>query len=107
MTPIHRLRVLKLAKRNVREVAKPIRATRNFGDLHNQMARAAISVVSNIAEAAGATTDPGRKRRMADARGSNYELQVQLELLVVEDHPLADRVDHVGRMLTRLIQRLE
>jgi len=39
--------------------------------------------------------------------GSNYELQVQLELLVDEDHPLADRVDHVGRMLTRLIQRLE
>ena len=107
MTPIHKLRVLELAKANVREVAKLIRTTRNFGDLHNQMARAAISVVSNIAEAAGATTDPGRRRRMADARGSNCELQVQLELLLDEDHPLIERVDHVGRMLTRFIQRLE
>lgn len=84
-----------------------VNADRNFANLHNQMARAAISVVSNIAEGAGATTDPGRERRMADARGSNRELQVQLELLVDEDHPLTDRVDHVGRMLTRLIQRLE
>ena len=53
-----RWRVLDTAIHNVRLVRALIDSTTNFGDLHNQMARSAISVASNIAEAAGSTSLP-------------------------------------------------
>jgi len=103
-----RLRVLELALANARAVKRLIARLPNYGDLHHQLARASISVVSNIAEGDGQRGDAARRRYFALARGSNRELQWQLKLLTDDDgHPLHRTVDRLGRMLTRLVQALE
>jgi four helix bundle protein len=50
-----------------------------FG-LTSQMRRSAVSVPSNIAEGHGRLTDKGFLVFLAQARGSLYELQTQVEL---------------------------
>jgi len=103
-----RLRVLDLALENARVIKALIRQLPNYGDLHQQLARASISVVSNIAEGDGQRGDAARRRYFALARGSNREVQWQLKLLVDDDgHRVHRGVDRVGRMLTRLLAALE
>ena len=50
------LRVFKEARQNIRDIAAICERNKGFGDLHNQLKRASISVVSNIAEGAGSGT---------------------------------------------------
>lgn len=50
-----------------------------FG-LQSQMRRAAVSVPSNIAEGHGRLNDGHLRQFLANARGSVFELQTQLEL---------------------------
>ena len=98
-------RVLLLARENTRVIHHLLTVYPNFGDLHNQIARAAISVPSNIAEGLGSGTSRMKRRGLFIARGSNNELAVQMDLLVTDtDHPIFDQIDHVGRMLTKLIR---
>ena len=78
-----------------------------------QLKRAAVSIPSNIAEGAR------RRRRLPFlfhlevALGSQAEVEVQLELAVqlgfvgqAECDPVIKRAESVGRMLTRLVDRL-
>ena len=107
MSDSTKYRVQALAIANVQQLRGLLRDTHNFGDLHNQASRAALSVMSNIAEGLAAHTPGGLRRGLAIARGSNAELAVQLQILIDDpDHPLHDAVDHVGRMLTKFIGRL-
>ena len=53
MTQLTNLRVFNEARNNIRACAKLCERTRGFGDLNNQAKRAAVSVVSNIAEGLG------------------------------------------------------
>ena len=48
----------------------------------DQLVRAAISVPSNIAEGQGRSTTRDRRHYLVQARGSLYELESQLEILV-------------------------
>lgn len=84
-----------------------------FG-LSDQMRRAAVSVVSNIAEGHGRNSIKEFIHFLSIARGSTSELETQvilcieLNLVNNEDvYHLFDSIDKVGRMITSLISSLE
>jgi four helix bundle protein len=83
-----------------------------FG-LAAQMRRAAVSIPSNIAEGNGRMHRGDYLHHLSIARGSLMELQTLLDasrcLAYLSEerlNPALELVDHVGRMLTRLIARL-
>jgi four helix bundle protein len=67
--------------RLVYELTESLPRDERFG-LTAQMRRAAVSVASNIAEAAGRASDPDSARLLSIAAGSASELQYQLELVI-------------------------
>jgi four helix bundle protein len=84
-----------------------------FG-LTSQMRRAAVSVPSNIAEGHGRLSDGNMRVFLAQARGSLFELETQielasgLELLSPEAAKrLIERCHEIGRMLNGLLAVLE
>ncbi|MGZ5443960.1 MAG: four helix bundle protein [Thermoanaerobaculia bacterium] len=86
-------------------------ARRRFA-IADQLVRAAISVPSNIAEGQGRSTTRDRRHYLVQARGSLYELETQLEI-VVRAH-LAKDVTGVRTLtaqisagLTKMIDHLE
>jgi len=110
MARYHSLTIYQLAQQNLRDIAELTSSLRGFGDLGNQMRRAAISAVSNICEGSSS----GRKqfiRFLSIARASANELQGQLDIaadlkLLDRTHPIHDRCDHLGRAISKLIQYL-
>ena len=111
MAGFHNLIIYQLARHNLRDVAAITASTQGFGDLTNQMRRAAISVVSNICEGSGHDSSKQLIRFLITARASNLELQAQLTILadlghIPHDHPIHDRCDHAGRSISKLIRRL-
>jgi four helix bundle protein len=60
--------------------ATDVMPTKEQFGMTSQMRRAAVSVPSNIAEGHGRTTDRGFVVFLAQARGSLYELQTQIQL---------------------------
>ena len=112
MTHFTELRVFKEARINIQDIAVICESSRGFGDIHNQMKRAAVSVVSNIAEGAGSGTQKQNVRFLGIARGSNHELLAQAlilsDLKIIEaDAAIIGRINYVGKMLTKLIQCLK
>jgi four helix bundle protein len=77
--------------------------------LASQMQRAAVSVVSNIAEGAGRFSDREFKHFLSQARGSLFELETQI-LIAEERQYLTDtltrdllrRTEEISRMLSGL-----
>ena len=111
MARYHDLVVYDLARANLRDVAAVTTSASGFGDLVNQMRRAAVSAVSNICEGASSGSDRTFCRYLSTARNSVNELQAQLDILadlgqVSAGHPVHDRCDHLGRSITRLIHKL-
>jgi four helix bundle protein len=93
-------------------------ATRGFprGNhiLASQLSRAAMSIAPNIAEGNGRATKADRYNFFTIARGSVQECVPLLEiavrggLLSVEDYRrLSGELEHIARMLSGLINRLE
>jgi len=81
--------------------------------LTNQLRRASVSVASNIAEGYGRSTRGEYVLFLGHARGSNCELQTQLEIASrlgmgpAEECQTADHLaQEVGRMLVVLMRRL-
>ena len=109
MTQLTDLRVFNEARENIRYIAKLCDKTRGFGDLNNQIKRAAISVVSNIAEGIGSSSKPQQTKFLKIARASNHELHAQV-LIICDLYPnnnltdLIENIIYTGKMLTRLIQ---
>ena len=95
--------------RSVRECAGK---AGGFGDLTNQLERAAISVASNIAEGAGSGSDRRFAYFLRIARGSVNEVEAQLLLLtdigkLPQQHPAIAAANLLGRRLTCFINRLD
>jgi four helix bundle protein len=94
------------------------RATRRYPreemfGLAQQMRRAAISILSNIAEGQGRWTRPDYHRFLVNARGSALELEVQivisedLEFLKPDDSArMLEGVAEVARMLNGLLRHV-
>lgn len=112
MHNITELRVFQQARHNLQQINQLCKGTKRYGDIQNQIERAAISVVSNIAEGAGSGTAKQFAKFLGIARGSNHEVLAQLLILqdigaIRLDQSLIDDIDYTGRMLTRLIQHLK
>ena len=109
MTQLTNLRVFNEARHNIRALSKLIDKTRGFGDLKDQAKRAAVSVVSNIAEGIGSHSQRQQLKFLNISRASNHELHAQV--LIISDlnqrldlDDLLENITYVGKMLTRLIQ---
>ena len=105
------LRVWHETREVVREVIALTPALHGIG-MADQMRRAAVSIASNLAEGVGRSSDRELIRFLVIARGSCAELGAQLAIAsdcgcLAVNAPLIDRVDHVRRMLSALIKRLE
>jgi four helix bundle protein len=80
----------------------------------SQMRRAAVSIPSNIAEGHGRTTDRGFAVFLAQARGSLYELQTQIQLandlhFLTPDSTktLLKQSEEVARLLNGLLKSMK
>ncbi len=110
MTQLTDLRVFNEARNNLKAIAKICDAGIGFGDLSNQIKRAAISVVSNIAEGLGSGYDKQCAKFLRTARASNDEIKAQLlimsDLNIHQNKSLIENINYVGKMLTKLIHYL-
>lgn len=94
------------------EITKLLPPDESFS-LTNQMRRCAVSIPSNIAEGSGRQTKKDFINFLCIARGSNFELQTQLEICVkIKYLTKADIRDtynlttEVSKMLSGLIKSL-
>lgn len=95
------------------------RLTKNFPreeiyGMTSQMRRAAVSVASNIAEGNGRLSTGEYRQFLGVARGSNFELQTQIEIaraLGYCDSKMLDEVEglsfEVGKMISGVLNALE
>ncbi len=93
------------------------RVTENFPKseiygLTNQLRRAAVSVVSNIAEGASRVSPVERNRFFEISRSSLVEIDTQLEVALKLSYfteeslkPLGDIMNHLFAMISNLIKR--
>jgi four helix bundle protein len=80
---------------------------------NDQLRRASLSIMLNIAEGSSRFTNPDRRHFMIIARGSVFECAALLEFLQ-ENHGLEtkrfesefNRLDEISRMLFSLIKKL-
>ena len=82
------------------------------GEMRNQLERALVSVVANIAESTGRESAPERRRHLAIARGSGNEAAALVEvahMIDALDHAsheeLRSRLLRVVVMLTAMMNR--
>jgi four helix bundle protein len=83
-----------------------------FG-LTSQLRRAAVSIVANIAEGAARRSPKEFRQFLSQSQGSASEVDTELVIayrlsyLMASDYQaLAEDLDHIGRMITRLSQSL-
>jgi four helix bundle protein len=76
-----------------------------------QLRRAAVSVVSNIAEGKGRSSDKELLQFLSNAKGSLFEVETQLELAkhlsylsASQAENLASKVNKAGRLLSGLMR---
>ncbi len=109
MANFRTLRIYHQAQRQLCDVADVAQGVR-FGDLGNQIRRAAISVVSNLVEGAGRGSDAEFARFLRMARASNDEVAAQLEMIATLNNADLTRVltanDRLGKGISALLGRL-
>ena len=81
-------------------------------DLISQMKKSLYSIPLNIAEGAGRNTTKQFVYFLNVAQGSIVELEAQYQICIhtglsKPDPELYDKIDHVGRLLNKLIKSLE
>jgi four helix bundle protein len=109
MAGYHTLRVYHDAQSQLATIAIITESIR-FGDLANQLRRAAISVVSNIVEGSSRYSDREFIRYLIIARSSNSEIAAQLTMAQaicqLDLHDVLNHNQRVGRQLSGLIRSL-
>jgi len=83
-----------------------------FG-LTSQIRRASVSIVANVAEGAGRRSAKEFRQFLSHSQGSASEVDTELVIAqrlnyvsAADYKRLADDLDHIGRMITRLSQSL-
>lgn len=102
----------RIATKRVYQVSKNADFARDFG-LCNQIRRAAVSIMANIAEGNGRRTNNDFAGFLIQAHASAAEVQSHLYIAIDlnyinqdEFKEIYDLVDEVSRMLTALVQHL-
>jgi four helix bundle protein len=106
LLPHERLDVFRVARELAGYVAKLLRERQMPPEIRSQLRRSSVSVMSNIAEAAGKSSKPDQRRFFATARGSACEAAAQLDLLRIMGVVLATEFDHAHRLIVRVVQML-
>ena len=95
------------------ELTSKFPSAERFG-LTNQLRRASVSVASNIAEGYGRSSTGEYVQFLGMARGSNSEVQTQLEIAdrlnfgnAAERATAGSLADEVGRMLVSMMRKLK
>jgi four helix bundle protein len=100
-----RLHVYQLAL-ELHAVLSAVLPRRGYGVLRDQLERASLSIVLNIAEGAGRTSSPDKRRFYVLARGSSTECAALLDVLrlraLIDPHGYS----HGRSLLIRLVQML-
>jgi four helix bundle protein len=91
-------------------LVKELPHDRGSDSLANQVIRSAASIPANIAEGYGRFADGAYRNHLSIARGSLFETQTWLDILVDAGYTYASKVepiqlqcDEVGRLLTSLM----
>jgi len=74
--------------------------------LKNQLRRAAVSVVSNIAEGSGRKSTAERRRFYEIARSSGIEIDAQLEVSVLLNYVTEIHCEHANGLLLEVFKML-
>ena len=108
------LNVWHQARTLLRMVSDATRSMRAEGDLKSQLRRAAISVVSNISEGSERGSDREFRHFLAIANGSAAEVEAQITIAAdihcldqTTSDQIAEQCRYVGRMINRLVARLD
>ena len=114
MARFTKLTVWHQARLLLRYVFAATHAIRVDGDLESQMRRAAVSVVSTIAEGSEHGSDREFRRFLLIANASTAEIEAQIT--IADDiaacdpdtvHRITEQCRYVGRMLDRLMSRMQ
>jgi four helix bundle protein len=117
--PVRSFRDLEVWERSMELTVIVYRLTQKFPreemfGITSQLRRAAISIASNIAEGQGRLNTREFRQYLGIARGSNYELQTQMEIahsLGFGDQTLLDQAERIsvgiGQMLSKLLSTLK
>jgi len=112
-------RELQVWQRSMQLTVAVYRTTRGFPreemyGLTSQLRRTAVSVPSNIAEGQGRLTKGEFRQFLGIARGSNFELQTQLEIARSLEFGNGDLIDEaeslsneVGKMIYGLLESIK
>jgi four helix bundle protein len=87
-------------------LASRVASNRRLGALRDQLDRASVSIVLNIAEGAGRRTLPDKARFYTIARGSATECAAVLDLLLARGVVSPEDHRHGRGLLIRIIQML-
>jgi len=116
---VQSFRDLAVWQRSIQMAVEVYRLTQGFPreeiyGLTSQMRRAAVSIPSNIAEGHGRLSSNEYRQFLGIARGSNFELQTQLEIaraLGKGDSKLLDEVEglshEVGKMIFGVLKAMK
>ena len=116
---VQSFRDLEVWKRSIQMTVSTYRLTQGFPKdeiygLTSQMRRAAVSVPSNIAEGHGRLNKGEYRQFLGIARGSNFELQTQLEIARVLEKGNSKLIDEtealsheVGKMIYGILERIK
>ena len=116
---VQSFRDLQVWQRSIESTVAIYRLTQNFPreevyGLTSQIRRSAVSVPSNIAEGQGRLATGEFRQFLGIARGSNFELQTQLEIaraLGLGNSKLIDEAEslshQVGKMIYALLEYLK
>ncbi len=112
-------RELMVWKKAIQLTVKVYEVTRNFPreelyGLTSQIRRSAVSVPSNIAEGQGRLSTGEFRQFLSIARGSNFELQTQLEVVRALGFGNAAAIDEVeslshevGKMIYAILEKIK
>jgi four helix bundle protein len=108
---IQSFRDLVVWQRSIQTAVAVYRLTQNFPreetyGLTSQMRRAAVSIPSNIAEGHGRLSTGEYRQFLGVARGSNFELQTQLEIaraFGIGDSKLIDETENLSHQVGKMI----